>query len=105
LSKHIHIILLALFGFGAGGWAVPAMAKDSPSNDSGAGQKIYVAKCAKCHKFYDPAKYSEADWQMWMAKMSKKAKLKPEQEQALSRYIAENLRFAKGATNTIPVGK
>jgi hypothetical protein len=105
LSTHIQIILIALFGIGAGGCAVPAMAKDSPSNDSAAGQKLYVAKCAKCHKFYDPSKYSEADWQMWMTKMSKKAKLKPEQEEILSRYIAENLRSPKGATNTIPVGK
>jgi hypothetical protein len=105
LSKGIHIILLALFGFGAGGCAVPAVAKDSLANESAAGQKLYVAKCAKCHKFYDPAKYSEANWQMWMGKMSKKAKLKPEQEQVLSRYIAENLRSPKGATDTIPVGK
>jgi hypothetical protein len=104
LSNHIQIIILALLGF-AGGCAVPAMAKDSPSNDSAAGQKLYVAKCAKCHKFYDPAKYSDADWQMWMAKMSKKAKLKPEQEQVLSRYIAENLRSPKGATSTSPFGK
>ena len=96
---------MVLIGFGAGGCAVPAMAKDSPPNDSATGQKIYVAKCAKCHKFYDPAKYSEADWQMWMTKMSKKAKLKPEQEQVLSRYIGENLRSQKGATNTVSVGK
>ena len=80
MSKRIQIVLLALLGFGAGGCAAPAMAKDSPSSDKLAGQKLYVAKCAKCHKFYDPAKYSEADWQIWMTKMSKKAKLKPEQE-------------------------
>jgi hypothetical protein len=42
---------------------------------------------------------------MWMTKMSKKAKLKPEQEEILSRYIAENLRSPKGATNTISIGK
>ena len=94
-----------MVGFGAGGCAVPAVAKDSPSNDTAGGQKLYVAKCAKCHKFYDPAKYSEADWQMWMSKMSKKAKLKPEQEEILSRYIAENLRSPRGATNTLPIGK
>jgi Dihaem cytochrome c len=105
LSKRIQIILIALFGLGAGGCAVPAMAKDSPSNESAAGQKIYVAKCAKCHKFYNPAKYSDADWQMWMTKMSKKAKLKPQQEEVLSRYIAENLRTPKGGTNTVSVPK
>ena len=105
MSKHLQIILIVLFGIGAGGCAVPAMAKDSPSNQSAAGQKIYVAKCAKCHKFYDPAKYSEADWQMWMTKMSKKAKLKPEQEAEVSRYISENLRAPGRATNAAPVVK
>jgi mono/diheme cytochrome c family protein len=94
-----------LAGFGAGGCAVPAMAKDPPSTQTAAGQKLYVAKCAKCHKFYDPAKYSDADWEMWMAKMSKKAKLKPVQEAELSKYISENLRPPKGATNALPIAK
>jgi Dihaem cytochrome c. len=105
LSKRIQIVLLALLGFGAGGCAAPAMAKDSPSSDKRAGQKLYVAKCAKCHKFYDPAKYSEADWQIWMTKMSKKAKLKPEQEEILSRYISENLRPLKAPTNSVSHAK
>jgi hypothetical protein len=52
------------------------------------GRKLYVAKCAKCHKLYDPAKYSDEEWAMWMRKMSKKARLNPEQEQLISRYIA-----------------
>jgi mono/diheme cytochrome c family protein len=105
LSKRILIILIGAFGLGVGGCAGPAVAKDLSSNESAAGQKLYVAKCAKCHKFYDPAKYSEADWQMWMTKMSKKAKLKPQQAAELSRYIAENLRTPKGGTNTVSVPK
>jgi mono/diheme cytochrome c family protein len=105
LSKGVQIILVVLFGIAAAGCAVPAMGKDSPSTANAAGQKLYVAKCAKCHKFYDPAKYSEADWQMWMAKMSKKAKLKPQQEEDLSRYIAENLRSPRRTTNAVPVAK
>jgi hypothetical protein len=98
-------MLVVLSGFGAGGCAVPAAAKDPPSTQTGAGQKLYVAKCAKCHKFYDPAKYSEADWEMWMTKMSKKAKLKPAQEAELSRYISENLRPPKCGTNAVPIVK
>jgi Dihaem cytochrome c len=105
LNKRIQIILTVFLGVGAGGCAVPAVAKDSTSNESTAGQKLYVAKCAKCHKFYDPAKYSEADWQMWMMKMSKKAKLKPQQEAEVSRYISENLRAPRRATNAVPVVK
>jgi mono/diheme cytochrome c family protein len=74
------------------GCAGPASAGDGTVDENVAGRKLYVAKCAKCHKFYDPAKYSDEDWRMWMAKMSKKSKLKPEQEEILSRYIENNLR-------------
>jgi mono/diheme cytochrome c family protein len=90
----------ALIGLALAGCSSSAPAKDLPGGDSSVGHKLYVAKCAKCHKFYDPAKYSGADWEMWMTKMSKKAKLKPEQEAELSRYITENLRMP-GGTNSV----
>jgi mono/diheme cytochrome c family protein len=99
LKKNTKLLLAALFGVALIGCAGPAIAKDSLAGPPSAGQKLYVAKCAKCHKFYDPAKYSDADWQMWMTKMSKKAKLKPEQQEELSRYIAENLRPPKGTNS------
>jgi len=85
-------LLSILFGLALSGCTGPAKATDLSANDGSAGRKIYVAKCAKCHKFYDPAKYSDEDWAKWMGKMSKKAKLKPEQEQMLSRYIDDTLR-------------
>jgi hypothetical protein len=49
---------------------------------------LYVAKCAKCHKFYHPADYAQRDWDIWMRKMSRKSKLKPAQEELLTRYLA-----------------
>lgn len=48
---------------------------------------LYAVKCAKCHKFYDPATYSQQEWDTWMEKMAKKAKLKPAQKQLLARYL------------------
>ena len=63
-----------------------------PLDENAAGHKLYVAKCTKCHKFYDPAKYSDEDWTMWMKKMSRKARLNAEQERMLSRYIEETYR-------------
>lgn len=62
-------------------------------------RKLYNAKCAKCHKFYDPAKYSEEEWHMWMFKMSKKAKLKPAQADLLGRYL-EAYRNGTGTNST-----
>jgi cytochrome c5 len=54
-----------------------------------AGRKVYVAKCAKCHKFYEPKSYSEADWGRWMESMSRKSKLKTDQDKLLRRYLDE----------------
>ena len=48
---------------------------------------VLQAKCAKCHEFYDPKKYSEEDWRKWMGKMNKKSKLKREQADLLGRYL------------------
>ncbi len=55
-------------------------------------QKLYVVKCAKCHELYDPKKYSEADWDLWMTKMKKNSKLKPEQFELMQDYT-QSLRI------------
>lgn len=65
----------------------PASADELTLQDQAAARKIYVAKCAKCHRFYEPTNYSEADWRSWMARMNKKSKLKPEQDRLLNRYL------------------
>ena len=49
---------------------------------------VYNLKCARCHKFYNPADYDNAEWKLWMTRMSRKARLKPEQEKLLARYLA-----------------
>lgn len=67
--------------------SVAAGADALSPKETEAARKLYTAKCAKCHKFYDPAKYAETEWRDWMTKMSKKAKLKPDQKELLSRYL------------------
>lgn len=62
---------------------------------------IYNLKCARCHKFYNPADYDDAEWKSWMTKMSRKARLKPEQDQLLSRYLGA-LRAANPDPTTKP---
>jgi hypothetical protein len=52
-----------------------------------AARAVYVTKCARCHKFYNPARYADAEWRDWMDKMSRKAGLKPAQKELLSRYL------------------
>jgi hypothetical protein len=77
-------LLLVLFLASTG--VLPAGASDS-TNVLEAGRKLYTVKCARCHKFYDPAKYSDEAWHTWMDKMSRKAKLKADQKQILSEYL------------------
>jgi len=48
---------------------------------------LYAAKCANCHRFYPPADYSANEWRGWMQKMSRKSRLKPDEELLLNRYL------------------
>jgi len=65
----------------------PARLAGFSSEDISAAASLYSLKCGKCHQFYDPAQYNDADWRTWMTKMSKKARLKPEEEELLTRYL------------------
>jgi hypothetical protein len=51
------------------------------------GRSLYVNKCAGCHKFHPPADYSNAEWNHWMNKMSRKARLTPTQRTELEKYL------------------
>src|SRR6266487_1499982 len=51
------------------------------------GASLYNSKCARCHKFYNPADYEEKEWETWMKKMARKSKLTPDQSESLSRYL------------------
>lgn len=50
-------------------------------------RQLSLVKCVRCHKLYNPARYSDAEWQSWMAKMGRKARLKSEDAELLSRYF------------------
>lgn len=52
---------------------------------------LYLTKCTKCHKLYDPVPYDDEKWAGWMQKMKKKAHLSQEQYELISRY-AEKIR-------------
>jgi hypothetical protein len=49
---------------------------------------LYITKCAKCHQFYNPNDYTPAEWDKWMRRMSRKAKLQPNEQELLTRYLA-----------------
>jgi mono/diheme cytochrome c family protein len=70
-----------------------AGAAEPASSDAAAARKIYTAKCARCHKFYDPAAYDEVKWLEWMTKMRRKSRLAPEEYDTLMRFLG-SLRTA-----------
>ncbi len=49
--------------------AIPASEADLSAGQLRQAATLYAAKCARCHKFYDPTAYSEAEWRLWMEKM------------------------------------
>ena len=93
---------------------VPNRTSAAPSLDTGSASaaglsdqqvseatQLYIVKCANCHKFYHPADYEETEWNRWMKKMGKKSKLKPDQYELLSRYLAA-FRQQSGERKTPP---
>jgi hypothetical protein len=78
-----------LLGAGLFAMATDVGAEPLTLKEAAAARKVYVAKCAKCHKFYEPRNYSDADWTRWMGLMSQRAKLKADQAEGLKRYLAE----------------
>jgi len=64
-----------------------ATADEFAAIDTTAARRLYRTKCLRCHKEYNPANYSDAAWRDWMDRMSRKAKLKPDQKELLTRYL------------------
>jgi hypothetical protein len=76
------VVVLALIG------SSPSQGGELSAVEIKAARKLYLGKCAKCHKLYDPDSYTPEKWDGWMVKMNAKAKLKPDQADLLNRYIA-----------------
>ena len=93
MRKFVYIVVTALAGL------APAEASDLPPSTARAAQDLYDVKCAKCHKFYNPADYSQQEWDMWMKKMSRKARLKAPQAQLLAHYLQTFREQAPGEAN------
>ncbi|TPG41600.1 cytochrome c [Flavobacterium pectinovorum] len=55
------------------------------------GKNLYENSCARCHKLFDPKKFSQEDWKPILVKMQKKAKLDDTQMASISNYITSQL--------------
>lgn len=83
--RYLLVIFLGVFA------AVGAPGDRPAVDQSAAGRKLYLNKCAKCHKMYDPLNYTDRQWDSWMGKMEKKAKLKPKEKEAVNEYVRQTL--------------
>jgi len=55
------------------------------------GKNLYDNNCAKCHKLYEPKKFSEEEWKPILTRMQKKAHLDDVQTASISNYITSQL--------------
>ena len=94
-----YLLLLTVFLLAGAGAPASAAETDLTEKELADARRVYVAKCAKCHKFYEPKNYSDADWHKWISAMSKKSKLKPEQDKFLRTYLEE---YRAGKIEKIP---
>jgi mono/diheme cytochrome c family protein len=89
--KPVFVLCLLLAGCSS-----PAKSRVAPVQDDGTeGAKIYIRNCGKCHEFYSPSKYTQPEWDKWMAKMRRKSKLK-------SADFDEVLQFTEKLRNAEP---
>ena len=76
----IMLLMPALAAAGSG-------TNELTTKDLAEARNLYVGKCAKCHRFYEPRNYSEINWQAWMIKMDQKSKLNTRQADLLKTYL------------------
>ena len=55
------------------------------------GQSLYSNNCAKCHKLFEPKKFTQEEWHPILVKMQKKAKLDDVQMASITNYIHSQL--------------
>jgi hypothetical protein len=51
------------------------------------GREIYVARCSRCHALHLPEEYPAASWPALVEAMSSKAKLSPEEQAEVTRFL------------------
>lgn len=55
------------------------------------GKNLYENSCVKCHKLYEPKKFTQEEWKPILVRMQKKARLEDVQMASISNYITSQL--------------
>lgn len=94
----IVVVALALFSCATKTPATPAAVTENIpvktaalSAELAEGQNLYDNNCGKCHKLYEPKKYTQEEWKPILVRMQKKAHLDDTQIASVSNYITSQL--------------
>ncbi len=71
--------------------AVTAAAPAALTPELAAGKSMYENNCAKCHKLFEPKKFTQEEWAPILVKMQKKAHLDDTQMASITNYIHSQL--------------
>ncbi|MCP2027288.1 cytochrome c5 [Flavobacterium sp. HSC-32F16] len=55
------------------------------------GKNLYENSCVRCHKLYEPTKFSKEEWQPILVRMQKKAKLDDIKMASITNYLHSQL--------------
>lgn len=55
------------------------------------GKGLYENNCARCHKLYEPKKFTQEEWKPILVRMQKKAKLDDVKMASITNYIHSQL--------------
>ncbi|MHC0440929.1 cytochrome c [Flavobacterium sp. 3-210] len=101
-SKILILAAIALFAASCGTKKVPATPPVAPAvtetakakeltPELAAGKSLYENSCARCHKLYEPTKFTKEEWQPILVRMQKKAKLDDTNMASITNYIHSQL--------------
>jgi cytochrome c5 len=72
------------------------MAVTAPVMDKGAqiadGEKLYTARCGKCHELHKPDEFTVAEWPGILRSMAPKAKLNQSMKDMVMAYVTANAK-------------
>jgi hypothetical protein len=85
----VAAVLLALLSACAG---APAASQGAPDPE-----RLYRTKCTACHRAYEPASRTRAQWSTVLERMSKKAHLTPAETETVGGFLAAHASDAHGA--------
>jgi len=60
------------------------------------GRALYVDKCSGCHNLHLPAEHTPEEWKGYVAYMTADAKITPEEQRAIARYLAAASARSRG---------